>query len=189
MLVALSDQQHPPRTRKKRSTTEIVHASSSSGPSFLAIVWVCTQLTGQAVLALGTIALLSYLEIVSCARTLESRKHTQSLTYPTPFTDSPRSAHPPHILQYRPPSLLSLYTMESWVCAYRKCSHVHFRLLLRYFLTGRFIVAGRTKPLAAALTGLTVVLNSVGSVAVWGGLGAGLVGCWQTSRSGHDRRR
>jgi phosphatidylinositol glycan class O len=158
---------------------------------FFGIVWVCTQLTGQAVLALGTIALLSYLELASCARELSSTTTTEpALTHPTPLALLT-------LLTFYSTGHQAAFSSIQWKAGFVLTENVHVPsssspsstslTSVLTFLNSTPALAWLAALLERAtsinitypLSGLTVVLNSVGGVAVFGGLGAGLVGCWR----------
>lgn len=65
---------------------------------FLSVVWLCTQLTGQVVLGLFTVALLAYLEVVDSVRDVwglnEALSEGLTSTVGTPSTQLPSSSDP-----------------------------------------------------------------------------------------------
>lgn len=158
------------------------------------IIWVCTQLTGQAVLALGTIALLSYLSLLSTARSAESShpKRKRRITHPTP---SPTPLALLALLTFYSTGHQAAFSSIQWKAGFVLTENVHaappsaappsipdaMDWSSSSSLLGNAWDRLSSLNITYPLSGLTVLLNSVGGVALFGGFGSILVGSWHAT--------
>jgi len=131
-------------------------------------VWLCTQLTGQAVLALGTIAFLSYLQVIDCTISAESYRS------PNQYTPSPTPLALLALLTFYSTGHQATFSAIQWKAGFVLNENV-------YMSTSPS--SSWLANLSYPLSGLTVILNSIGGIALFGGLGAGLVSRTHTTRT------
>lgn len=144
-------------------------------------VYVCTQLTGQAILAIGAVAVLSFIELLDStrhARVLGSAKSASEVLELTRML--PVRSHPQFSFQFSdivPLSLLGLLTFygtghQSVVSSIQWKSAFVLSSNVIYFLSV-----------------VTVILNTLGPILVISGLGAVLGGIWRKGVSKTDRSK
>ena len=138
---------------------------------FFAVVYVCTQLTGQVVLALSAVALLSFLEL------LDSTRHAKAL-------GSAKFAS--EVLELA--RMLPMRSHSQFAFQFADIIPLSLLGLLTFYGTGHQSVVSSIQWKSAfvlsstviySVSMVTVILNSVGPVLVVSGLGAVLVGVWR----------
>ncbi|KIM60289.1 hypothetical protein SCLCIDRAFT_1217073 [Scleroderma citrinum Foug A] len=83
----------PSQSSTKNQVTVLGFANAFGSPYlvfwsiFLSLTWLCTQLTGQIVLGLATVALLAHLELVDSIRDVQSLNHALSSAKPSNALD------------------------------------------------------------------------------------------------------
>ena len=79
---------------------------------FLSVVWLCTQLTGQVVLGLATVALLAYLEVVDSVRDVHGLSDAFTSSKPTTTLDLNALKRELSFSEVVPLALLAVHTFH-----------------------------------------------------------------------------
>ncbi|KAK7037880.1 GPI ethanolamine phosphate transferase 3 [Favolaschia claudopus] len=164
-------------TKQKRRQVTVIGYANAFGSSYLlfymiffAAVYITTQLTGQLILAFSAVALLAYLEVLDSIRDVRAMDEALSASRPSALLkDAPPQRSPPlRFTDIIPVALLGLH-------AFYGTGHQSTISSIQW--KSAFLL---TPTMQITLSGITVVLNSVGPVAL-AGLAVPLVALWNRS--------
>jgi len=165
----------PPQAGRNRQVTVVGYANAFGSSYllfwtiFLTVVYITTQLTGQLVLALMAVALVSHLEVVDSVRDVRMME-SLAASNPSALLNATRPSRSPPIrfADIVPVALLGLH-------AFYGTGHQSTISSIQW--KSAFLL---TPTMQLTLSGITVVLNSVGPVLL-AGLVVPLVALWNRS--------
>ncbi|KAL4066306.1 hypothetical protein V8B97DRAFT_1031468 [Scleroderma yunnanense] len=156
-----------PQSNAKTQVTVLGFANAFGSPYFifwsilLGVTWLCTQLTGQVVLGLGTVALLAYLELIDSVRDVRSLNDTFSSANPSKALDYAPTSREISFSEIVPLALLAVHVFHGtghqptvpslqWKTAFILTSTVSFpysQLTVFINTLGPYFLVGLASPL------------------------------------------
>ncbi|KAF9555691.1 hypothetical protein CPC08DRAFT_670686 [Agrocybe pediades] len=159
---------------EKRQVTIVGYANAFGSPYlifwgiFLGIVYICTQLTGQVVLALATVALVAFLEVLDSVRDARSIEAAFASATPSSVLDPAATLNFSPSIQFADIVPISLLGLLAFYGTGHQSTITSLQWKTAFLLTPTFNYM---------LSAFTVVSNSLGPVFLFA-LAAPLAGLW-----------